>query len=95
MVDGGTAMVAGVPVTVSEFALDEDEVSVGRFREFVTSYAGPPDAGSGSNPNSPGDLGWDPTWNVSTPQTSPALVASLQCDPFATWSDSPASWCRC
>jgi formylglycine-generating enzyme len=49
------------PSSVSTFALDKYEVTVGRFRRFIASYvsdtASAPPAGAGANPAVPGS-GW-------------------------------------
>ncbi len=83
----------GYPATVSGFALDAYEVSVGRFRTFVESGAGtqsaPPAVGSGSHPKIPGS-GWSSTWNASLAVDTSALKAALACSAtFQTWTDAP------
>jgi formylglycine-generating enzyme len=84
------------PATVSDFALDRYEITVGRFRQFLNIYA--PDlieAGAGQNPNNPDDRGWDPAWNSGLPADSSALVAALSCgDNYQTWSDAPGDAAR-
>ncbi|MES1176174.1 MAG: SUMF1/EgtB/PvdO family nonheme iron enzyme [Myxococcales bacterium] len=79
------------PATVSDFRLDRYEITVGRFRKFLTAYA--PDmiaAGDGQNPNNPDDRGWDPEWNASLPVDASALTTALSCgDNYQTWSDAP------
>lgn len=85
------------PATVSDFRLDTYEVTVGRFRRFVSAGMGtqqnPPQEGAGSRElnGMPGQGGWEPAWNVSLPVDSSALVASLttECAPFASWTDAP------
>jgi formylglycine-generating enzyme required for sulfatase activity len=61
---------ASYPATVSDFRLDKYEVTVGRFRAFLTAgmgtQASPPGANSGANPNVVGS-GWDSSWNPSLP----------------------------
>ena len=74
-------------LTVRSFALDRDEVAVGRFRAFAAEYAGPVPAGSGQNPNNPTLTGWDPSWNSKSPADAASLVASLKCNIHATWTD--------
>jgi len=58
--------------TVSSFALDKYEVTVGRFRKFVNAYvsntASAPAVGAGVNPAIPG-TGWQSGWNTSLPST--------------------------
>lgn len=84
------------PATLSAFALDRFEITVGRFREFLAVYA--PDmiaAGAGRNPSNPDDRGWDLAWNASLPLDSRELVAALSCgDNYQTWSDAPTSAAR-
>jgi hypothetical protein len=58
---GGTNEQPEHPVTVSSFALDTFEVTVGRWRTFVNAYTGkPPAAGAGAHPLI-GGSGWDPS----------------------------------
>ena len=81
------------PATVSPFALDTFEVTVGRFREFVRAGGGtqarPPAAGDGANPRVPGS-GWSPLWNTSLPATRAALGEALRCGAdTGTWTDEP------
>ena len=84
------------PATLSNFALDRYEITVGRFRRFLASYS--PDsiaAGAGKNPHNAEDAGWDPAWNASLPADSAALVAALSCgDNYQTWSDVPGDTAR-
>jgi formylglycine-generating enzyme required for sulfatase activity len=89
---------SGQPATLSDFRLDDYEVSVGRFRKFVAEYTAP-NAGAGKNPNDVADPGWNASWNTdgSLPTTA-GLPGTLHCtnssDPFqgsidfATWTDS-------
>jgi sulfatase modifying factor 1 len=78
--------------TVSSFALDTFEVTVGRFRKFVEAYPGSqPGDGAAAHPRIAGS-GWDPAWNSSLPTDRAALVDSVTCDPFyTTWTDLPAA----
>jgi formylglycine-generating enzyme required for sulfatase activity len=76
-------------VTVSSFALDAFEVTVGRFRAFVEDYSGPPAAGAGANPHIAGS-GWNSDWNASMPATKAGLIDNVACDEtFQTWTDEP------
>jgi formylglycine-generating enzyme len=79
---------ASHPATVSDFSLDTYEITVGRFRAFVSQYNGtqakPPAAGAGAHPNIPGS-GWKPTWNERLAADTGELMYSLKCDGFATW----------
>jgi sulfatase modifying factor 1 len=79
--------------TVSSFALDKYEVTVGRFRKFVDAYvsnlASAPADGAGANPNVPGS-GWQSAWNTRLPATKAALTNTdyLNCNAMSqTWTD--------
>jgi formylglycine-generating enzyme required for sulfatase activity len=81
-------------VRVSTFWLDEFEVTVGRFRRFVDSYAGiMPTPGSGAFPGVVSS-GWQEAWNVHLPQTNADLRAALIAnDPdcnaqYRTWTQT-------
>lgn len=84
------------PATVSNFGLDNYEITVGRFRKFVAVYT--PSmipAGAGKNSHNPSDPGWDPSWNASLPQTTSALIAlvtfpSPTSSEVSSWTDAPA-----
>jgi formylglycine-generating enzyme required for sulfatase activity len=83
------------PATVSTFALDRYEVTVGRFRQFVNAGMGtqqsPPAAGAGAHANI-ANSGWDSAWNGSLVANTSALVAALKCQPgYQTWTDVPSS----
>lgn len=82
--------------TVSDFALDEYEVTVGRFRSFVAAFdgwraAGNPVAGSGANARVPRS-GWDASYDAFLPATGDALMANATADcgdpAYRTWSES-------
>jgi formylglycine-generating enzyme required for sulfatase activity len=79
---------AATPATVSAFSLESFEVTVGRFRSFVTAGGGtrlsPPAAGAGAHPKIAGS-GWQTTWNSFLPVDSTALQASLG---GGTWTAS-------
>jgi formylglycine-generating enzyme required for sulfatase activity len=84
LIPGGTynrSDLAAAPATVSDFALDDYEVSVGRFRNFVSVYAQDmTSAGAGKNPNDLArDAGWDLAWNAMLPASPGALATVLQC----------------
>jgi len=73
--------------TVSDFALDEFEVTIGRFRGFVEQYDGtPPPAGAGAHPLIPGS-GWDSAWDGGLASTQAMLMNGLNCD-NQTWADT-------
>lgn len=61
------------PATVSSFRLDRYEVTVGRFRAFVSSYAAPA-KGAGAHPLIP-DSGWKAGWPIA--ETAVTLRARL------------------
>lgn len=71
--------------TVSEFRLDEYEVTVGRFREFVAHYSGPPAPGAGAHPKI-ADSGWRAEWNAKMPANADDLLAGVKCE-WTTWTD--------
>jgi sulfatase modifying factor 1 len=70
------------PATVSRFALDKYEVTVGRFRRFVDAGAGtqanPPEEGAGAHPLISGS-GWDSAWNTNLPADQAGLLNSITC----------------
>jgi len=79
--------------TISDFVLDDYEVTVARFRKFVAAYnaAGkkPPNAGAGKNPNNPSDAGWLASYDASLVSD---LAAQVSCGlPYQTWTDNPAA----
>ena len=79
-------------VTVTDFALDKYEVTVGRFRQFVAAYGAGwrPTAGDGAHPRIPGS-GWDATWNTNLPEDASTLVTHLKCDAsYSNWTDTVA-----
>jgi sulfatase modifying factor 1 len=83
------------PATVSGFRLDKYEVTVGRFRSFVTAgmgtQASPPVPGVGAHAKIAGS-GWDPAWNASLATNTAALVAAVKCNStYQTWTDTPAA----
>jgi formylglycine-generating enzyme len=92
-------MTADVPehlASVAPFALDKYEVTVGRFRKFVTAYDQwhqvHPGAKEGSSPNTE-RTGWGESWASSPgdlPNSASALVANVKCSSPAlqTWSDT-------
>jgi formylglycine-generating enzyme required for sulfatase activity len=74
----GTIGAKNLPATVSSFALDTFEVTVGRFRAFMAEYALPP-------PEKRPDGDWD-----SVPKTSEKFGDTLiRCDHVSTWTASP------
>lgn len=82
------------PATVSNFRLDKYEVTVGRFRAFVSAGMGTqaqaPAVGAGSHATVAGS-GWSPSWTANLASDTAALIADLKCstDNTATWTDMP------
>ena len=78
----------------NDFALDEYEVTVGRFREFVQAGGGtqvnPPAAGSGVHPVI-ADSGWDSEWDAELPADEDELVSLLTDCANGTWSPPPGT----
>ena len=74
------------PATVSTFALDKYEVTVGRFRKFVAAYTGPPANGAGAHPLIAGS-GWQSSaWLGTIAADSTALAMAVQCGANQTWN---------
>lgn len=77
-------------VTVSDYYLDEFEVTVGRFRKFVDKYdqAGTkPKPGAAAHPKIPGS-GWKAEWDSKLPTTAKELKGRLKCETtYQTWRD--------
>jgi sulfatase modifying factor 1 len=77
------------PATISDFRLDKYEITVARFREFLSAGRGtrvkPPEAGSGAHPKIAGS-GWDSAWETSL--VAAGLAAAVKCDAtYGTWTD--------
>jgi sulfatase modifying factor 1 len=93
---GGADETPEFPSSVSTFALDKYEVTVGRFRAFVSTYvsntASAPAAGAGAHP-SIAKSGWQSDWNAMLPKDRSTFMASLKCSSTIpeTWSDSPGA----
>jgi formylglycine-generating enzyme len=87
-----------VSVILSDYALDQFEVTVGRFRTFLAAYddwrdAANPRSGDGAHPETPGS-GWDrdPTWEVNLPDSAAVMRVGLNCNASQqTWTDAPSS----
>ena len=93
--DGVTAefMSKAYPATVSDYRLDKYEVTVGRFRKFVSSgqgtQANPPQEGAGAHPLIPSS-GWYTYYNDYLPPAG-GYPAALKCDDMfdgETWTDA-------
>jgi formylglycine-generating enzyme required for sulfatase activity len=91
------------PATVRDFYLDEYEVSVGRFRKFVSAWVGGwrPASGRGKHQHLPNgalaltsgttEIGWDPSWEALIASSSQGFDGNLSCDTGKyTWTPSPA-----
>lgn len=75
------------PATLSDFRLDRYEVTVGRFRKFLSAYSqNMIAAGSGRNPNDASDPGWDTAWNAMLPVDDSALRTAISCS--LTWTST-------
>lgn len=87
---GGTfTMGSATSGTITSFALDKYEVTVGRFRKFVNAYAGPPANGAGAHPLISGS-GWQAAWNGSIASSKANLMNDLSscASPAQTWTAS-------
>jgi formylglycine-generating enzyme len=90
--DNVTAKDNSSAATVSAFALDRFEVTVGRFRRFVVAGEGnqgfPPALGAGAV----GALnGWTNDFTSNLAPDKAGLVAALECEAgFSTWTDNAA-----
>jgi formylglycine-generating enzyme required for sulfatase activity len=80
-------------VTLSPYALDRFEVTVGRFRTFVDSwdYRSLPDGAGGDAIVAGG--GWRSEWNTSLPASKGSLLDDVSCatvgdDGFGTWTSA-------
>ena len=71
--DGFVNEVPEHTASVSSFRLDTFEVTVGRFRQFVKAYAGPPAEGVGAHPKVKG-TGWSSKWNANMPRKGESLA---------------------
>lgn len=82
------------PATISGYSMDRFEVTVGRFRQFVSAGRGvqtaPPSIGSGKNPKNTLDQGWQNVWTALLLPTTSALRADLVARHSAasTWTDA-------
>ena len=88
--------------TVSNYRLDKFEVTVARFRKFVTAWVGGwrPAAGAGKHTHLHGgsglvnsgegggyETGWDATWTDQLPTDATSWQSSLSCDPtYQLWT---------
>ena len=94
--DGETYLELDNPATVSDFRLDRFEITVGRFRRFMSALGGGwvPAQGAGKHAHLNGgaglndgtELGWDTTWNASLPSAGLACAAPNQ--NLLTWTEA-------
>lgn len=76
------------PATVSSFRLDKYEVTVGRFRKFLTAWTGGwrPASGDGGRVGIERS-GWDTAWNGRLGSTLAEWNSNLHCGSGANWTD--------
>jgi sulfatase modifying factor 1 len=83
LVPGGTyarSAQAGDHTSVSAFRLDDYEVTVGRFRNFVHAFSHDMIAeGSGKNPRNAADPGWDAGYSSKLPANATTLATTVRC----------------
>ncbi len=80
---------AAIPAAVSSFELDQLEVTVRRFRQYVATFAGAPAVGAGAHPEI-SRSGWRSEWSALLPASKEQLIASLHCNAdWETWTDNP------
>lgn len=74
--------------SLSAFYLDTFEVTVGRFRQFLSAFDGtPPAVGAGAHPQLAAS-GWQAGWNAQLGASRGAIEAGLACSPAATYTAS-------
>jgi cysteine-rich repeat protein len=77
---------------VSTFRLDKFEVTVSRFRRFVSAYDSwrpqHPMVGEGQHPRLSSASGWDASYDDGLPKSASALRSDILCDQtYATWGN--------
>ncbi|CAN5924997.1 hypothetical protein BH11MYX4_BH11MYX4_01250 [soil metagenome] len=88
------------PATVASFRLDRYEVTVGRFRQFVSAWkvGWTPPSGSGKHIHLNGGKGleasgsrgtYEPGWNITDGAKISPTDADLAHDNYATWTPAP------
>jgi formylglycine-generating enzyme required for sulfatase activity len=102
-VPGGTVQLEpGYSATVSDYRLDEYEITVGRFRKFVDAWVGGwrPSSGAGKHTHLNGgsglsdgsggyEPGWDTAWSANLKATKGEWDSVLSCDASSqTWTSS-------
>jgi len=97
LVPGCTGCTLQVATTfdVAAFELDKYEVTVGRFREFVRTYAGPPKVDAGAHPELAGS-GWNADWNDDIAVSKAELASAMElraCKALEirTWTKTPGA----
>ena len=91
--DGVDFLDESAPATVSDFYLDQYEITVARLRAFVDAGLGtqarPPPEGAGPHLRITGS-GWRSAWNGKLARDTAALKAGLKCHPsYQSWTDAP------
>jgi formylglycine-generating enzyme required for sulfatase activity len=95
-VEGGTyyfGPLLSYATSVTNFCLDQYEVTVGRFREFVSVYdTWLPEEAAGEHQPGAG-TGWQSTWTKGgdLPVDAQTLAASLDCGEHPTWRATPGN----
>jgi formylglycine-generating enzyme required for sulfatase activity len=80
------------PATVSNFRLDNYEVTLGRYRKFVAAYSqNMTAAGAGKNPNNPSDPGWNTAWNAHLPADASQLHSACMGTDNVIWTATPGT----
>ncbi len=95
--DGATYTNTGFPATVSSYSLDQYEVTVGRFRTFVSAWLAGyrPPAGSGRHTHLAGggivgETGWDAAWSTLLPTAAADWDLALGYgSALAVWTPAP------
>jgi formylglycine-generating enzyme required for sulfatase activity len=80
------------PADITRFRLDKYEVTVERFRAFITAgmgtQANPPAIGAGARTNI-ANSGWTAEWTTHLPSGTEFLIRNVKCDQtLQTWTDS-------
>lgn len=93
--DGVDFLDPSARATVGDFYLDKYEVTVARFRAFVSAGMGtrvhPPAKGAGAHPRIAGS-GWNADWNTKLAADTAGLKASVRChEAYASWTDRPGA----
>lgn len=102
--DGVTYMDQSHPATVSDFRLDEYEVTVAQFRQFVDAWIAGyrPASGDGKHTylNAGQGLaatgggfepGWSTAWDIGVPTTANAWTSALVCGSGSSWTAAPGT----